>query len=199
LRLISRLLAGQFIYASIYKAINIPRSPYALTIQNYISSNQLAVRGNFMDEEKAAALILKDTGLTVKEEPAAPKAEDIKTILDVIRKEIQNLPPDKIALPTQSGIDFYELQSIIRCEAQQSYCMFYLDNMQSVLVSRAIGEYEEFLTARHFMRVHRSHVINLRHVMKYIRGEGGQVLMKDGKYIDVARSKKAELMKQLLN
>ena len=67
-----------------------------------------------------------------------------------------------------------------------------------LLVSRTLGEFEELLEPHGFMRIHRSHLINLDCVTRYIRGRGGQVEMTDGSLLDVSRYKKDEFLKRLM-
>ena len=71
----------------------------------------------------------------------------------------------------------------------------YLATGQSLLVTRLLKDFEEMLVPYRFYRVHHSHVINLAYIWKYIRGENGQVVLKNGDVIDVARRKKDEFLK----
>jgi two-component system LytT family response regulator len=64
-----------------------------------------------------------------------------------------------------------------------------------LISSRNLGEYESLLTPEMgFLRVHHNVIINMHEVLRYIRGEGGNVIMSDGEKVDVSRRKKAELM-----
>ena len=73
-----------------------------------------------------------------------------------------------------------------------------LKNGKKLLVTRSLKDLEESLEPYSFIRVHRSHVVNLNEIEKYIKGEGGYLLMSDGTTIDVARAKKEVLLKRLL-
>ena len=64
-----------------------------------------------------------------------------------------------------------------------------------ILVTKQLGEFEEMLQPYHFFRIHNSHLINLLHVKKYSRGEGGQVTMQNDDIIDISRRKKEEFLK----
>jgi two-component system LytT family response regulator len=70
-------------------------------------------------------------------------------------------------------------------------------NKTKIIVSRAIGEYEELLKDFHFLRVHQSHVVNLRYVKNYQKGEGGLLVMEDNSVVDVSRRRKEQLMASL--
>ncbi|MEO6819009.1 MAG: LytTR family DNA-binding domain-containing protein, partial [Ginsengibacter sp.] len=64
-----------------------------------------------------------------------------------------------------------------------------------ILVSKTLGDFEEILAANQFFRVHDSAIINLNHVKKYTRGDGGTVLLSDGTELDVARRRKDDFVK----
>jgi two-component system LytT family response regulator len=65
------------------------------------------------------------------------------------------------------------------------------------MVSKTLKDCEELLSEYNFFRVHASHLINLRFIKEYIKGDGGQVKMIDGSYVDVSRRKKDEFLQQL--
>ena len=104
----------------------------------------------------------------------------------------------KIALPASDGIDFIEANAIIHVEADRSYSNFYLDGGKRIMVSKPLKEYEALLEACNFFRIHKSHMVNLNHLDKYIKGKGGYVIMKDGSHVDVSVRKKDALLRKLM-
>lgn len=106
---------------------------------------------------------------------------------------------DRIALPTSEGYTFLPIKDIIRCEASGSYTIFYIKGQESMLVCKNLKEYEEMLEEGHFYRVHHSHLINVDHITKYLRGDGGQVVMSDGSLIEVSRRKKEAFLTHLMH
>jgi len=106
------------------------------------------------------------------------------------------LQSKKIALPTRDGLIFVALTEIIRCESDGPYTTFHLTN-GSVMVSKSIGEYQELLEGYNFYRVHQSHIINLNCVNKYIKGEGGNLIMADDTKIPVSRRKKEHFLSKM--
>jgi two-component system, LytTR family, response regulator len=100
----------------------------------------------------------------------------------------------KIALNSSEGLEFINTGDIIRCEADRAYCRFYLANGKSILVSKSMSEYEDILTQSDFLKVHKSNIVNLNHVVKYVRGKGGYLIMSDKSTVAVAVRRKEELM-----
>lgn len=105
---------------------------------------------------------------------------------------------NKIAIPVRDGFEFVVIKNILRIESSSSYSHIFFADGKSILVTKLLKDFEELLTPYHFFRVHNSHLINLNYIKKYLRGEGGQVLMDNGELIDVSRRKKDEFM-HLLN
>ncbi len=103
----------------------------------------------------------------------------------------------RIALPTVEDLLFVRVGDIIRCEASGNYTVFHLVDGQRVIVSRTLKEYEAILADQSFQRVHNSHLVNLEYVRKYIKGDGGYVVMSDNAQVMVARRKKDELLRNL--
>ncbi len=109
----------------------------------------------------------------------------------------KNTGDHRIAIPTQEGFVFIEVSDIIRCEADGSYTQVFLKNKKSIFATRKIKGFEDLLQDYNFFRIHRSHLINMNHIEKYHRGEGGYVTMIDGCSVDVSRRKKDEFLERL--
>lgn len=104
----------------------------------------------------------------------------------------------KIALPTFEGLLFVRVSDIVRCESDRNYTRFFLLQRPPLLVSKNLGEFEAMLTDFGFFRVHNSHLINLTHVQRFLRSEGGQVELTDGSLVEVSRRRKDELLERLV-
>ena len=102
--------------------------------------------------------------------------------------------PDTIALPTLDGLVFSSVYDIIYCIAEGSYTRIYLPGIKEVILSRTLGNVEEILSDYNFFRIHHSTLINLRQVKKYIRGEGGEVLMSNGSCLKLSRNRKRDFL-----
>ncbi len=120
-----------------------------------------------------------------------------KDKMDLLRASLQagKSQDEKIAVPTSDGLEFITIKNIVHIESSSNYSKLFLNDGKNLLVTKLLGEFEEILVAYHFYRVHNSHIINLSYIKKYIRGEGGQVVMQNGDVIDVARRKKEEFLR----
>lgn len=105
----------------------------------------------------------------------------------------------RLSLPTSKGFELVTIYEIIRCHGTGSYTDFYLLDQRKIVVSKNIGEYEPVLNEKGFYRVHASHIINPTHAIRYLKEDGGYVVMKDGAQVPVSRRKKNEILKMLLN
>jgi two-component system, LytTR family, response regulator len=105
----------------------------------------------------------------------------------------------KIAIPTFNGINFIKIEDIIYLEASGNYTKFYLTLSRQYIVSRTLKEFEDILPNDLFIRIHNSYVINLDFAEKYIRGEGGQIILSGNIMLEVSKRKKNELLKIFFN
>ncbi|NQY04640.1 MAG: response regulator transcription factor [Flavobacteriaceae bacterium] len=99
----------------------------------------------------------------------------------------------KITIPQQDGFEVLNIQDIVYCKADDNYTEIYLEN-RKILVSKTLKYFEEALKASNFVRVHKSFLVNVNAVVKYRKGKGGSVVLQTNKEIQVAPSKKAELL-----
>jgi two-component system LytT family response regulator len=128
--------------------------------------------------------------------------EKIRDKVSLISKEqvqiatsVKNqLLPDTIALPTFDGLTFTSVNEIVYCSADSNYTRMYMLDNSEILLSKTLGDVDELLSGYHFFRIHHSSLINLKQVKKYIRGDGGEVLMSNGKNLMVARTRKADFL-----
>ena len=96
----------------------------------------------------------------------------------------------KLCISSLKGFQVIQLSDILYCEAISSYTIFHMKNGQQITASRSIVEYELMLEDNYFCRIHKSYVVNLAHVIEYKRGEGGTVLLTNGKEVEVSRRRK---------
>ena len=108
-----------------------------------------------------------------------------------------SIPVNRIALPTMQGLEFVPVESIVSCSSNNNYTEFLLIGKKKLLVSRTLKEVEDMLADHPFLRVHNSHIVNLNAITRYVKGEGGYLLLADGSTVDVSRSRKELLMQKL--
>lgn len=146
------------------------------------------------EDELARALERLSQKMRAKQ-PEAPQSGGIAALL----KSLQTLQDKdkKLPVPTAEGVLFLPVTDIIRAEAAGSYSIIYMTGKQKLMTSKNLTELEEMLGSGDFCKVHKSHLVNLRYVAKYIRGEGGILVLTDGSEVDVARRKKDELLARL--
>jgi two-component system LytT family response regulator len=125
-----------------------------------------------------------------------PIAQQLEILMQKIHQP--STPISKIAMPTMEGLQMIPVDSIISCESDSNYTILLLKNNKKIIVSRTLKEIEELLEEHSFVRVHRCYLANLNEVEKYVKGEGGYLVMSDGTSIDVARNRKDVLLKNLL-
>jgi two-component system, LytTR family, response regulator len=104
--------------------------------------------------------------------------------------------PTKIALPHANGLTFVETGDIIYAESDSNYTNFVLGNGEKYLVSKTLGDVQEMLETRNFLRVHRQYVVNLDHIKRLVKGEGTYLVLTNGMSIPVARQHKERLLER---
>ena len=104
---------------------------------------------------------------------------------------------EKIALPTSDGLVFIEIKDIVLCESEGNYTKIHLSQGRAAIYTKHLKDIEELLHGQSFFRVHHSYLINLKQVVQYIRTDGGEVKMSNGKHIPISRQKKQDILDAL--
>jgi two-component system, LytTR family, response regulator len=122
-----------------------------------------------------------------------------KEKIDILKKSLNDSrsQEDKIAISTSEGIEFIPIKNIIHIESKSNYSKIFLIDNKSMMVTKILKDFEEMLLPYNFYRVHNSHLINLTYIQKYVRSEGGHVMLQDGTLIDISRRKKEEFLKMI--
>lgn len=130
-----------------------------------------------------------------KQKQEMPVMENLQFLLENFRKNENNY--SRITLPTGNAYEVVNISDIIRCEAETSYTKFVLANKRNVLVSSSLKYYEDLLPEKDFFRLHHHHLVNLSHVQKFLKEDGGYVIMSDGSKIEISRRKKEAFIQRL--
>jgi len=129
------------------------------------------------------------------EKHEAPSKTQITLLSDSLKE--RSKPLSKIALTIADGVQLVNLHDILYFESDGNYTTVFMHGDKSVLISKPIARFEEMVQSSVFFRIHNSYLVNLLHVSKFIRGEGGYVVLANGKTIPVARSRKDAFLEVL--
>jgi two-component system, LytTR family, response regulator len=109
-----------------------------------------------------------------------------------------NAEDQTIALPEINGFSIVKVNDILRCEGVRNYSRIYFKDGTSLLVSRTLLDFDNLLVSHGFFRIHRSHLISLKNVNRYLKTDGGMVEMVDKTQLPVSPKFKDELLNRLL-
>jgi len=125
------------------------------------------------------------------------RANYYNTVLENLRQPTN--PENQIAISLVEGLEFVTVKDIIRCKSDAGNTFIYLSNKKRIFSSKNLKEYQNLLEEDYkFCRVHNSHLINMRHIKKYLKSDGGTVIMSDNSEIPISRRRK-EVFLKLLN
>jgi len=119
----------------------------------------------------------------------------VKSFLNNVRSQQDRL--GKLSVPTMEGLLFIDIHEIVYCKADDNYTEIILNSKEIIIISKTLKEVEEMLEGYSFFRIHQSHLINIKFMLRYVKGDGGYVVMKDGTSLDVARRKKEEFLRSV--
>ncbi len=131
-------------------------------------------------DELAAAITKVETKLKEKQHN-----QQLDFLVNHLKKDDKQ--PTKIALQQQKEIRYITLTDIVRCEADNTYTFFYLNNGERILVSKGLKEYADMLPTDSFLRIHQSHLVNIAFVKSWLKEDGGVLLLTNGDKIPVSR------------
>jgi two-component system LytT family response regulator len=103
----------------------------------------------------------------------------------------------KMSISALDGIYFVNIKEIVRFEAEDNYTHIFLEGGERITASKTIKAYEDMLIPFNFYRVHKRHVINLNYMRKFVKGDGGYLIMDDDIKIEVSRRRRPAFMEQM--
>ena len=116
--------------------------------------------------------------------------------IELLLEHLQQKNRQRIAIPTAEGLQFLFIEDIVYLEASANYTNIFLEG-HKYTVSRTLKDFEELLPPAVFVRIHHSFIVNKHCVEKYIRGEGGQVVLSNGATLDVSKRRKTEFLQAI--
>lgn len=129
----------------------------------------------------------------VEKKKGTPLKEQMEMLLQHFKNPDKQTAP-RIALTTSDGLLFIATSDIIYCESDSNYTKVVLKEGKKILVSKPLKDIDDTLAGPDFYRIHNSFLVNLNHIKKYVRGEGGYVIMDDGSTVSISRTRKQEFV-----
>jgi two-component system LytT family response regulator len=130
----------------------------------------------------------------VKAQRKLPSAEQFDLLFSRLHHRVSDF--NKTAIPTLDGYELLNNSQLLYCEADDNYTRFHMKDKKTIVATRMLKEVEEQLQEfSNFARVHHSFIVNMNEVSRYVRGEGGYLVMSDGSTVNVSRSRKDSLLK----
>jgi two-component system LytT family response regulator len=130
-----------------------------------------------------------------EKKPSLASVENLTFLLQNLKQNNDNY--NKITLPTGNAYEIVNVKDIIRCEAEGSYTNFFLVNGKKLMVSASLKHYEDLLPEKDFIRVHHHHLINMHHVIRFLKVDGGYAVMSDNTQVEISRRKKDSFLQKL--
>ncbi|WP_336517304.1 LytTR family DNA-binding domain-containing protein [Pollutibacter soli] len=136
---------------------------------------------------------LKSTVARIEMKKNKPSKEQMDLLLQTL-KQPQRGTPKRIALTTNDGLLFIPTEDIMYAEAESNYTIVMLSAGRKVIVSKSLKDIDEALSGPDFFRIHHSYLVNINQIKKYVRGDGGYVVMNNDATVSISRSKRQEFM-----
>jgi two-component system LytT family response regulator len=137
---------------------------------------------------------ISDLKAAVKKAEENRQGQHSASQIELLLENMHKKQLRRISIPTSEGLQFIQLEDIVYLEATDNYTNIYLSDNRKFLVSRTLKDFEDILPVETFVRIHHATIINKFYVEKYIRGDGGQVMMRNGKVLDVSKRKKSDFL-----
>lgn len=118
--------------------------------------------------------------------------------LDIATSYTDVAKNNKIVVNSTNEIHFIELDEILHLQSDKNYTDIYLKDQQRITSTKTLKFYEQLLPSDKFLRIHQKHLVNLQCIKKYLKEDGGYVLLTDNSKLEVSRRKKEDLMNSLL-
>ena len=138
---------------------------------------------------------LMETIRRIEDKQSTSSKEQIELLLQNFRQTARPAV-QRIALTTGDGMIFVPVQNIMYCQAESNYTNVVMTGGKKIMVSKVLKDIDEALSGSDFFRVHNSYMVNINHISKFVRGDGGYVIMEDGASIGIARNRRQPFMER---
>lgn len=128
----------------------------------------------------------------------APEKVPVQAFLHNLM-QVNNQQDMQLCVPGIKGFQIINIRDIIYCEADNTYTHIYMADGKKLISSRTLGDYENLLKSASYFRIHKSWLINLRHLKEYRRTDGGTAVMDNGRELEVSKRKREPFVAYLKN
>ena len=133
--------------------------------------------------------------LEQKRSLSIPSMDNLQFLIQNLKRADDNYT--KITLPTGNAFEIVPVKDIIRCEADGSYTNFFLVSGKKLMVSASLKHYEDLLPENDFIRIHHHHLVNMNHVIRFLKEDGVYAIMSDNSKLEISRRKKDAFLERL--
>jgi len=130
--------------------------------------------------------------------PAAAE-QNRQLIQHLLQTVAKKATPRKIALPQLGSINFIEVDDIVSLQADSNYTIIHMKDMQKLVISKTLKDFEELLDDNQFVRIHKSYIINTAYIKEYLAADGGMVKMADGNHWSISRRQQEFFLDKMKN
>lgn len=132
------------------------------------------------------------------------QADSLKSVVELAVKNTGisqngNPTPGKIGIPVFDGFEIIDYNEIIFCKSDNNYSEIILQNHRKIIASKTLKYFEEMLPGNIFIRVHKSYLVNINHIKKYFKRDGGEIMVTNDRIIPVSRNQRDEILKLIQN
>jgi len=120
--------------------------------------------------------------------------EQLDTLLHNMKNNAEN---NRVVFSTSEGLEIVEIKDIVRCQSDNNYTYIYLSSGEHIFLSKTLKEVEQMIQSSTFIRVHQSHLVNINFIKRFVKGDGGYLLLKDDKQVSVSKSRREQLMHRI--
>ena len=125
--------------------------------------------------------------------------EDVHIRLNTLMDNMRQLsePVRKIVLKDTDSIHVVNVADILYCQADGCYTSFAFPDGRVILSSKNLKTFENMLQAAGFFRCHHSFLVNLKHIQRFDKADGGQLVLSGDRLVPVSKRKREKLIEEI--
>lgn len=103
----------------------------------------------------------------------------------------------KLVLRTAEAFHIVNINDIIYCKSDNSYTSFFLSDGREIIISKSIKEYADLLSDYGFIRPHQSFLVNMNHIARIDKSDGGFIIMQNNAEVPISIRRKQMILSEL--